>query len=98
MMTSPLNPARPKTYQEVLVFGLQAKLPSELAFVNSVVAAVESGQLPSRLVDQSYFWARTRAGTSLSGRATRPIIYFIPALEARLKRLRLNVDLAGGLP
>ena len=94
----PLNPARPQTYQEVLVFGLQAKLPSELAFVNSVVAAVERGQLPSRLVDQTYFWARTRAGNRLYGRPTRPIIYFIPGLEARLKRLHLNVELAGGLP
>ena len=32
------------------------------------------------------------------GRSARPIIYFIPALEARLKKLHLNVDLAGGLP
>lgn len=94
----PLNPAQPQTYRQVLVFGLQAKLPAELAFVDSVVAAVESGQLPSRLVDQSYFWARTRAGVSRSGQPSRPIIYFIPALEARLKKLRLNVELAGGLP
>ncbi len=95
---SPLNPARPKTYQEVLVFGLQAKLPSELAFIDSVVDAVESGKLPARLVDQTYFWARTRSGNSLFGRATRPIVYFIPALEARVNRLRLDVDFAGGLP
>jgi hypothetical protein len=98
MPTSPLNPARPTTYQEVLVFGLQAKLPSELAFVDSVVAAVESGQLPAVLVDQTYFWARTRSGNNLYGRANRPIIYFIPGLQARINRLHLNVDLAGGLP
>ena len=96
--TSPLNPAKPKTYQEVLTFGLQAKLPSELAFVDSVVAAVESGQLPAVLVDQTYFWARSRAGSSVYGRPVRPIIYFIPALEARLTRLHLNVALEGGLP
>lgn len=95
---SPLNPEQPKTYEEVLVFGLQAKLPSELAFIDSVVEAVESGKLPPVLVDQTYFWARTRAGNSVFGRATRPIIYFIPALEARVNKLRLNVDFEGGLP
>ena len=95
---SPLNPARPQTYEEVLVFGLQAKLPSELAFIDSVVDAVEVGDLPARLVDQTYFWARTRSGSSMFGRGSRPIIYFIPALQARINRLRLDVDLEGGLP
>ena len=95
---APLNPAQPKTYREVLIFGLQARLPSELAFVDSVVEAVETRKLPPQLVDQTYFWARTHSGTSLYGRPTRPIIYFIPALEARIKRLHLNVELAGGLP
>jgi hypothetical protein len=93
-----LNPAQPKTYREVLIYGLQARLPSELAFVDSVVVAVENGQLPPRLVDQTYFWARTHSGTNMYGRPTRPIIYFIPALQARLKRLHLNVELEGGLP
>ena len=67
--TSPLNPSKPKTYQEVLTFGLQAKLPSEVAFVDSVVKAVETGQLPAVLVDQTYFWARTRSGSSFYGSA-----------------------------
>lgn len=95
---SPLNPAQPKTYQQVLVFGLQAKLPSELEFIDSVVEAVETGKLPARLVDQTYFWARSRAGKNAFGRATRPIVYFVPALDARIKRLHLNVELDGGLP
>jgi hypothetical protein len=82
----------------VLIFGLKAKLPSELAFIDSVVVAVEEGRLPSRLVDQTYFWARTRSGNSLYGRPNRPIIYFIPALQARLKKLHINVELEGGLP
>jgi hypothetical protein len=94
----PLDPAHPQTYREVLVFGLKARLPSELAFVDSVVVAVEEGRLPARLVDQTYFWARTRSGNSLYGRPNRPIVYFIPALEARVKKLHLNVELVGGLP
>ena len=95
---TPLNPAKPKTYRDVLVYGLQAKLPTELTFVDSVVAAVEGGQLPAQLVDQAYFWARTRSGSSLFGRSARPIIYFIPVMEAMVTRLRLDVELAGGLP
>lgn len=98
MTTMPLSPTRPVTYRDVLVFGLKAKLPSELAYVDSVVGAVEDGQIPARLVDQTFFWARTHAGNNLYGRPNRPIIYFVPALNARLSRLHLNVDLAGGLP
>jgi hypothetical protein len=94
----PLDPEHPQTYREVLVFGLKAKLPSELAFIDSIVVAVEEGRLPSRLVDQTYFWARTRSGNSLYGRPNRPIVYFIPALQARLKKLHINVELEGGLP
>jgi hypothetical protein len=94
----PLNPNQPQTYRDVLVFGLKAKLPTELAFVDSVVVAVEEGQLPSRLVDQTYFWARNRSGNGLYGRRNRPIVYFIPALQARLKKLHIHVDLEGGLP
>lgn len=94
----PLDPEHPQTYREVLTFGLKAKLPSELAFIDSVVVAVEEGKLPPRLVDRTYFWARARSGNSLYGRPNRPIVYFIPALEAQLKRLHIDVELAGGLP
>jgi len=94
----PLDPEHPETYREVLIFGLKARTPTEMAFIDSVVVAVELGKLPPRLVDQTYFWARTRSGNSLYGRPNRPIIYFIPALEARVKKLKLDVELAGGLP
>lgn len=94
----PLDPKHPETYRDVLIYGLKARTPTELAFVDSVVLAVEEGQLPPRLVDQTYFWARTRSGNSLYGRPNRPIIYFIPALEARIKKLKLDVELVGGLP
>lgn len=98
MSSRPLDPAHPTTYHDVLVFGLKARLPSELAYVDSVVLAVEQGKLPSRLVDQTFFWARTRSANNMLGRANRPIIYFIAALNARVKRLGLNVHFEGGLP
>lgn len=96
--SKPLDPEQPTTYHDVLVFGLKARLPSELAYVDSVVNAVEQGKLPSPLVDQSFFWARKRASSNMFSRANRPIIYFILALNARIKKLGLNVPLEGGLP
>jgi hypothetical protein len=98
MSSRPLDPAHPATYHDVLVFGLKARLPSELAYVDSVVLAVEQGKLPSLLVDQTFFWARTRSARNMLGRTNRPIIYFIAALNARVKRLGLNVHFEGGLP
>lgn len=94
----PLDPEHPETYREVLIFGLKARTPTELAYIDSVVLAVEEKKLPPRLVDQTYFWARTRSGNILYGRPNRPIIYFIPGLNARIKKLKLDVVLQGGLP
>lgn len=95
---SPLNPSRPATYRNALIYGLKARLPSEVAYVKSVVTAVGEGKISARLVNQTFFWARTHAGVSPYGQRNRPIIYFIAALNARLKKLQLKVDLTGGLP
>jgi hypothetical protein len=91
MSTQPLNPKQPKTYRDVLVTGLKARRPSELAFIGQVVLAVEQGRLPARLVDSTFFWARGHAGNNLFARSNRPIVYFIPALKARAKRLKLTI-------
>jgi hypothetical protein len=72
-----------------LVFGLQARLPSEIAFVELVVEKVQTGKLPQRVVDQTFFWARDRASISRNGSSRRPIIFFQPAMKARAKRLRV---------
>jgi hypothetical protein len=94
----PLNPSQPQTYRDVLIYGLMARLPTELAYVDSVVDAVEDHKIPATLVNQTFFWARTRSGEVMYGRPNRPIIYFIPALNARIKKLGIKVDLDGGLP
>jgi len=94
----PLSTSSPSTYRDVLIFGLKARLPSELAYVDSVVLAVERNQIPATLVNQTFFWARTHTGQTMYGQPNRPIIYFIPALNARLKRLGIEVNLVGGLP
>jgi hypothetical protein len=74
-----------------LVVGLQARLDSEVAFVERVVLQVRLGKLPQHVVDQTFFWARDRASISRNGNSRRPIIFFQPAMRARAKRLRVEL-------
>jgi hypothetical protein len=77
------------TLRDRLVVGLQARLKSEVAFVELVVAKVRNGQLPQRLVDETFFWARQKAGEGTAGRKRRPIIFFEPAMRARARRIKI---------
>jgi hypothetical protein len=83
----PAVSGRPPTFRDRLVTGLHARLESEVAFVDAVVLAVQSGTLPQRLVDQTYFWARAKRVDPREGRPRRPILFFQPAMAARAKRL-----------
>ncbi len=51
------GPAVQVTLKEQLEKGLRARRPVEFEFVARVVAAVESGELPIKLVNISYDWA-----------------------------------------
>jgi len=82
---------RPISLRDRLVVGLQARLKSEVAFVDLVVARVQTGDLPQRVVDETFFWARARGAALRRGRTRRPIIYFKPAMEARAKRLGVEL-------
>jgi hypothetical protein len=88
---TPAKVQRPISLRDRLVVGLQARLKSEVAFVELVVARVQTGDLPQRVVDETFFWARARGATLRHGRARRPIIYFKPAMEARAKRLGVEL-------
>jgi hypothetical protein len=85
------KPNRPISFRDRLVVGLQARLKSEVAFVDAVVAEVQAGRIPQRLVDETFFWARQRAAIVRNGRANRPIIYFVPAMRARAKLLNVSL-------
>lgn len=74
-----------------LLVGLQARLKSEVAFVDVVVARVRTGKLPQHVVDETFFWARDRASITRNGARRRPIIFFQPAMIARAKRLRVEL-------
>jgi hypothetical protein len=88
---TPAKVKRPISLRDRLVVGLQARLKSEVAFVDLIVARVQTGDLPQRVVDQTFFWARARGATLRNGRTRRPIIYFKPAMEARAKRLGVEL-------
>ena len=85
------KPSRPISFRDRLVVGLQARLKSEVAFVDAVVVEVQAGHIPERLVDETFFWARERAAIIRFGRTNRPIIYFVPAMRARAKLLDVSL-------
>ena len=64
--------------------GLQARLPSENAFVDVVVEQVNAGRLPRKLVDTTFLWAVQR------GHAY-PFPRFERALRLQAARLGLNL-------
>jgi hypothetical protein len=84
---APAKVQRPVSLRDRLVVGLQARLKTEVTFVELVALRVRTGELPQRIVDETFFWSRARARTLRNGRARRPIIYFQPAMTARAKKL-----------
>ena len=71
--------------------GLQARLKTRSGFCDSVATKVRTGQLPQRVVDETFFWARQRAASIRNGHKYRPIVYFQPAMKARAKLLHLSL-------
>ena len=88
---TPAKPQRPVSLRDRLIVGLKARLNTEIAFIDLVVMRVNNGQLPQRVVDETFFWARGRASIVRNGRTRRPIIYFQPAMRARAQRLRVEL-------
>jgi hypothetical protein len=82
---------RPITLRDQLVVGLQARLKSEVAFCDSVTTKVQAGQLPRRVVDETFLWARLRAASIRNGHKYRPIVYFQPAMNARANLLHVSL-------
>jgi len=82
---------QPVSLRDRLVVGLQARLRSEVDFVEAVVDRVRAGQLPQRMVDETFFWARAHAAAAHRGRNVRPIIYFQPVMRSRAHRIGVTL-------
>jgi hypothetical protein len=88
---TPAKPNRPISLRDRLVVGLQARLKTEVAFVDAVVTEVQAGHIPQQQVDETFFWARQRAALARDGRPHRPIIYFEPAMRIRANLLHVSL-------
>ena len=86
------TPTQPVSLRDRLIVGLQARLKSEIAFCNTVAIQVQLGNLPLRMVDETFLWARQRASPAVNGLEYRPIIYFQPAMKLRARRLRIELQ------
>jgi hypothetical protein len=63
--------------------GLRARRPVEFAYIDEIIALVESGQLDEQLVTTTFVWARKQP--------TRQLQYFQFALQARAKNLKIKL-------
>ncbi|MEO1496567.1 MAG: hypothetical protein AAFV43_05395 [Planctomycetota bacterium] len=79
---------QPPTLRDRLVVGLQVRRPVEFAFIDAVIDTVERGEMPQKLVDGFFFWAR---GKAAARPGKRGIIYFQPGLETQAKRLGIAI-------
>jgi hypothetical protein len=91
VILSPATPDQPLTVRDRLIAGLQARLQSEVAFIDHVLLEVQGGHIPQQMVDETFFWARQKAGAPRSGRVQRPIVYFKPAMIARANALHVTL-------
>lgn len=88
---APARPQRSVSLRDRLVVGLQARLKSEVTFIEAVVTNVQNGHIPQQQVDETFFWARQRAAMARDGRSHRPIIYFEPAMRIRANLLHVSL-------
>ncbi|QDT67562.1 hypothetical protein MalM25_04620 [Planctomycetes bacterium MalM25] len=81
---------RKPTLEERLTSGLLARRPSEIAYIAAVIDTVNRGDLPTKLVDRVFLWARSKAPKNAVGR--RPITYFQAGLDRIAAKMRINIE------
>lgn len=77
---SPTPPRAEVSLKDRLITGLRAVRPDDIAYCERVAKATQTGQLPVKLVDSTYFWAVGR-GTDF------PLPSFAKALDIQCRRL-----------
>lgn len=79
----PLAPGRTITLRDMLTTGLKCRRPEEFAYIDGVVALVDTGVLSESLVRSTFVYARKRR--------PYPLVYFQQALRRRAKKLGVAV-------
>jgi hypothetical protein len=77
--------------KDQLRVGLKAVTKADLAFIDLVVARVNDGALPRKIVDSTFLWARRRVQTKRTAYRQRPIVYFQPALVLRARAIGVTL-------
>jgi hypothetical protein len=72
------------TLRQALEKGLKARRKSEFAFIALVVKKVEAGELPTKLVERTFLWARDQ-------HQPYPMPYFERALQLQARKLRVDL-------
>jgi hypothetical protein len=80
----PPVPRESTSLSERLKAGLQARLPQEFAYADRVAALVEQGELPVKLVDTAFAWARKKGGKY-------PFPYFRRVLEIQASLIGVKI-------
>lgn len=80
------------TLQDRLEKGLRARTPAESAFLARVVESVEDRELPEKLVNRVFFWARKKADDRGGSKQRRPMVYFQPAITKLAARIGVNLE------
>lgn len=81
---------REPTLRERLTLGLNARRPAELEYIDAVVDTVNRGELPEKIVDRMFFWARSRSPKGDQSR--RPIIYFQAGLTRVAEKMHVTIE------
>jgi hypothetical protein len=80
------------TLRDRLEKGLYARTNADFAFLDRVVERVDADQLPEKLVNRVFFWARKKADSQDGGRRRRPMIYFRPAMTILAGRMGVDLE------
>ena len=80
---SPITQQLP-TLKEELSFGLKARRPAELAFIDRVVTLVRNSRLPLVMVKSTFAWSRRQDSVF-------PFPYFENGLRLRAKRIGIKI-------
>ncbi len=67
------------TLKDILEKGLRARRPEEFAFIATVLAKVDRGDLPRDVVQSTFLWARRQP--------SHPYQYFEEGLRQRAKKI-----------
>jgi len=72
------------TLKDELRYGLRARRPAEIVFLDRVVSHVKKGQLTLPMVRSTFIWARQQS-------TRRPFPFFEFGLRARAKRIGVSL-------